>query len=294
MIGKAEGRRQNEENRNMETYGPLFILPSAFCLLPSFHQTFEPHDLLVILLLIVLEGLLSVDNAMVLGLMATRLPEALRGKALSYGLIGALIFRLLAIGGASEFLRWRFAQLIGGLFLLSISMKHLRSSRDSDSARRPCPDSKHDTAATAASPGFWRTVGMIEITDVIFAVDSILAAVALVGPAPPDTPLEQPHPKLWVVLVGGMGGVVLMRYAAFIFIKLLTRFPRLETSAYLLVIVIGGKMTLSFFFDGGGQARHSHLEQFSHPATWIYWGLMAAAFLFGFIPRRFRDDGNDQ
>jgi predicted tellurium resistance membrane protein TerC len=85
---------------------------------------------------------------------------------------------------------------------------------------------------------FWPTVFVIELTDIAFAVDSILAAIAMVGSAHG----AKVHPKLWVVILGGLLGLMLMRFAARIFITLLDRFPRFETSAYLLVIVIGLKL----------------------------------------------------
>ena len=72
-------------------------------------------------------------------------------------------------------------------------------------------------AADEHSDAFWSTVGMIELTDIAFAVDSILAAIALVGAAPTGATV---HPKLWVVMVGGIAGVVMMRFAAVVFIRL--------------------------------------------------------------------------
>src|SRR5205085_5708256 len=109
-------------------------------------------------------------------------------------------------------------------------------------------------AATPVDPAdrgraaFWPTVFVIEMTDIAFAVDSIVAAIGIVGRAPADHPEEAHHPKLWVIVLGGFMGVVLMRFAAVLFIKLLDRFPRFETAAYLLVIVIGLKLCI----DWGG------------------------------------------
>jgi hypothetical protein len=80
---------------------------------------------------------------------------------------------------------------------------------------------------------FWKTVAVIELTDIAFAVDSILAAMALAG---------SKSDKLWVVVAGGILGVILMRFAASVFVRLLERYPRFEVSAYLLVIVIGLKL----------------------------------------------------
>src|SRR3954463_12430121 len=82
-----------------------------------FDQTFEPHDLIVIGVLIVLEGVLSIDNALVLGLLARRLPRPLQKKALTYGLVGAMVFRILAGATAGWLLPWPFAKLLGGLYL---------------------------------------------------------------------------------------------------------------------------------------------------------------------------------
>src|SRR2546425_13006889 len=90
-----------------------------------FGQTFSANDLLVIGLLVVLEGTLSIDNALVLGLLARRLPKNLQGRALTYGLIGAFVFRIIAIGAAAYLLRWRWVKLIGGLYLLYVALRHL-------------------------------------------------------------------------------------------------------------------------------------------------------------------------
>jgi len=90
-----------------------------------FGQTFQPHDLLIVLLLVVLEGVLSIDNALVLGLLARRLPVPLQKKALTYGLIGAFVFRFLAIAVATKLLEWRFIKLLGGGYLVYVAVKHL-------------------------------------------------------------------------------------------------------------------------------------------------------------------------
>src|SRR5215212_218423 len=102
-----------------------------------FGQTFEPHDLAVIALLIVLEGVLSIDNALVLGLLARRLPEHQRKKALTYGLIGAFVFRFIAIATATFLLKWTVFKLLGGGYLVYVAAKYFFFESGEDDEHKP-------------------------------------------------------------------------------------------------------------------------------------------------------------
>ena len=242
-----------------------------------FGQTYSPQDLGVIALLVLLEGLLSIDNALVLALLARRLPKELRAKALTYGLVGAFVFRFIMIGLAQYLLHWRMVKLIGGGYLLWISVQHFFFTR-------PEPQPSLDEADDAATPKFWPTVALIEVTDIAFAVDSILAAIALVGSAPAGH--VGPHPKLWVVITGGMIGVMLIRVAAAGFIRLLERFPRLETTAYLLIMVIGLKLLLDWGFNSAQQPDRADFHHPASPLFWAFWSLMALCIAIGFLPAK--------
>lgn len=226
-------------------------------------------------MLVLLEGLLSIDNALVLALLARRLPKALRGKALTYGLIGSFFFRFLMIGLAQYLLHWRVVKLIGGGYLVWISLQHFLQK---------APEEPDDDSDEAGSASFWGTVARIELTDVAFAVDSILAAIALVGNAPPGH--VGPHPKLWVVVTGGMIGVMLMRVAAAAFIKMLERFPRLETSAYLLVMTIGIKLLIDWGFNTEQQPHRADFQHAASPLFWVFWSVMLICVAAGFLPKR--------
>jgi YkoY family integral membrane protein len=232
-------------------------------------QKFQSQDLAVVLLLTVLEGLLSIDNALVLGLLAKRLPKHLQHKALNWGIILAVVFRFAAIFMASLLLRWTIVKLLGGGYLVYIAVRHLFFESKEEEKEKIVLDAKGHPIIVDEDTGgplrpdqaeleirervpvyikpermptkidnFWPTVISIGLTDIAFAVDSILAAIALVGSAPPGGY----HPKLWVVLLGGLLGIMLLRVAAGVFIWLLGKFPRFEVSAYLLVMVIGCKL----------------------------------------------------
>lgn len=237
-------------------------------------QLFGWPDLWTLAVLTFMEGILSIDNAIVLGLLAKRLPKSLQPKALNWGMMLAFIFRFAAIFAASLLLRWTIVKLLGGGYLAYIAIRHLFFEAKHEEAEQIKLDAHGHPILLEASgaeltPGereedikervpvyikpeekgggtanLWPTVASIGLTDIAFAVDSILAAIALVGSAKDPT---QYHPKLWLVITGGGLGMIVLRFAAGAFIKMLERFPRFELSAYLLVLLIGSKL----LFDWG-------------------------------------------
>lgn len=182
-------------------------------------QTFQISDLGVVAFLVLLEALLSADNALVLAIMVRHLPGKLRHKALLYGLGGAFIFRFIAIVFAGFILSLWWLQAVGAVYLLYIPVKHFATTN-------------RELAVKEIGKGFWPTVVAVEITDIAFAVDSVLAGVALVR-----TPS-----KLWVVYLGAIIGIVLLRFAASLFISLLEKYPLLDHVAYILVGWVGIKL----------------------------------------------------
>ena len=88
-------------------------------------QTVAWGDLAIVGLLVLLEGALSIDNALVLGLLAKRLPKEQQKKALTYGLVGAFAFRFIAVFMATLLLKWRVVKLLGGGYLVYIAVKHM-------------------------------------------------------------------------------------------------------------------------------------------------------------------------
>lgn len=264
-------------------------------------QSFEAHDLAVIGLLVVLEGVLSIDNALVLGVLARRLPKHQQKKALTYGLIGAFVFRFAAIGMAAFLIKWTLVKLLGGAYLAYIAVKHFLFESHAEHDAQ-IETAEHQQQAIAAADGastakgfdkhFWWTVAVIELTDIAFAVDSILAAIGVVGTPKPLTE-GGPNPKLWVIVAGGFIGVIMMRFAAIIFIKMLEKFPRFHSAAYLLVLVIGVKLLI----DWAGYQFHFH-EKFNFhdiksPAFWVFWLSMIACFCVGFLPDKKKQRGFD-
>ena len=86
--------------------------------------------LIVLLSLIVLEGLLSADNAIVLAVMVRHLPLKEQKHALLYGLAGALIFRIIAIFLITILAQYWQIQVLGGLYLLFMAGSHIKEFFD--------------------------------------------------------------------------------------------------------------------------------------------------------------------
>jgi len=242
-----------------------------------FGQTFAPGDLATIALLVALEGLLSIDNALVLGVLAIRLQPHLRAKALSYGLIGAFALRLAAVAAAAVLLRFSILKLVGALYLLWVGGGYF--------FRKTSRADQHASAEPGLSNALWRTIVAIEFTDLAFAVDSILAAVALVGPAPAGSTAAI-HPKLWVIVTGGMLGIILMRFAAAGFSRLLERFPRLHRSAYLLVLLIGVKLFIDWAVNNPEHPNRIDFSNPHHPEIWLFWACAVVCLAMGVLRKK--------
>lgn len=179
----------------------------------------NPANWAVIGTLIVLEGLLSADNALVLAIMVRHLPKEKQHKALFYGILGAYAFRFIAIGLGTYLVKIWWVKLIGAIYLLYLAGSYFWGKQEEDNI----DESK------VASMGFWRTVVAVELMDIAFSMDSILAAFGV-------------SDQTWVLFVGGILGVAMMRGVARIFLKLIEMVPELETTAYILISIIGFKM----------------------------------------------------
>jgi YkoY family integral membrane protein len=222
--------------------------------------TFSPSDLLIVGTLIILEGLLSADNALVLALLVRHLPGEQQKRALLYGLVGAFVLRGLGITFAKWMMGLWWICGIGSLYLIVLAVRHFLTPRHDDEG---------DEAAKArGGRSFWATVAVVELTDLVFAVDSILVAVALV---------HDPS-KVWIVYAGGFLGIILLRIAASFFIKLIHQYPSLDNTAYMLVGWAGVKLasaSLDIYYRALGRPE-PHLMP-----KWLFWVVFALIVIFG-------------
>src|SRR4051794_13904985 len=122
-----------------------------------------------IVTLVFLEGLLSADNALVLAVMVRHLPRDKQLRALRYGIWGAFIFRAIAVALSAVLLRFWLFEVVGGAYLLYLAGAHFLH-REED---------VHANKTTRFGSGFWGTVISVELADIAFSIDSIVAAVAM-------------------------------------------------------------------------------------------------------------------
>jgi len=181
----------------------------------------DPVSWGVIASLILLEGLLSADNALVLAVMVRHLPKAQQKKALFYGLLGAYLFRFLAIGLGTYLVQFTAIKVAGGLYLFYIAYKGLFKKGE-------------DEEAVNRGSSFWKTVLLVELMDIAFSIDSVIAAFGLSG-------------EVWVLFLGGILGVLMMRGVAQLFLRLIDKFPELEQTAFILIALIAAKMIAGAF-----------------------------------------------
>lgn len=192
------------------------------------------RDFVTVGFLVVLEGLLSADNALVMAIMVLGLPMRQHSQALRYGLIGGFAFRVAATLLAVYLIRVSVVRLLGGLYLLYLVNSHFMGHEGGSGGRRSAPKAK---PWLGLSP-FWATVVKVEMVNLAFSIDSILVAVAM-------------SPKTWVVIAGGILGILAMRLVAEQLIKLVQRYPALVDGAFIIIGWVGVKLGLEYLHSIG-------------------------------------------
>jgi YkoY family integral membrane protein len=208
--------------------------------------TMGGDTLLLLPVLILLELVLSADNAIALAAIAQGLDtEALQKKALNIGLIFAFILRVMLILAASWVLNyWQF-EVAGAAYLLWLVYQHF-TSRDED--------------GEASGPKFtalWQAIPTIALTDLAFSLDSVTTAIAL-------------SKDVFVILLGGTIGIIALRFMAGLFIKWLDIYVHLEDAGFVTVAFVGIRLLV--------RVINPELV----PPEWVMVALIFSLFAWGF------------
>lgn len=205
--------------------------------------------------LAVLEGLLSADNALVMAVMVRPLPAQQQQKALTYVMWGAMILRIAGVLLATFIIKYWFLRAFGALYLAYLVVAHFLK-RGAD-----------DAGPKELTGSFWKVVISLNLVNLAFSVDSILAGVALLKPAMRDTATG-----FWIVVAGGLMGLVMVRFASTFFLKLLDRFPALDDVAYVLIGWIAIKLGIETVEQ---VSEVYHLGWHVMMPAWLFWTGMA-------------------
>jgi tellurite resistance protein TerC len=190
----------------------------------------------VIVSLIIIEGLLSVDNMLAIAALASQLPETQKKTALRMGLAGAYIFRLIALFFVGFIMANAWVKFLGAFYLI-----HLMAGHFSNFAK----EHDDDPETIADKPrSFWPTVFAIQLMDLSLSVDNVVTAVAM-------------SPKIWVVCTGVCLGLLTLWMFATISLKLVEKYPILQHTAFLLIGYVGIILLVEMTAD---YAYHVHLH----------------------------------
>jgi YkoY family integral membrane protein len=237
-------------------------------LTPLLNQADQWREVLLLLpLLVALEAVLSADNAIALAAIARGLEDPARQRqALNLGLALALVFRLGLIVAARWVLNFWPLQLAAAAYLLWLCGRHLLlvwSEPEEVAGEAAAADGADSAGAQPGSlhqAGLGSIVATLALTDLAFSLDSVAAAVAV-------------SDRLWLVMAGGVIGVIALRLTAELFIRWLEVYKHLETAGYLAVGLVGIRLLLRL-----------GLPQVV-PPEWLLLLVVAALFAWGFSVR---------
>ncbi len=205
---------------------------------------------ILLLILIVLEAVLSADNAIALAAIAQGLKSPkLQRSALNLGLVVAYVLRMSLILTATWVVKfWQF-ELLGAMYLLWLVFNYFTSDED---------EKNHHHGPEFAS--LWQAIPLIAVTDLAFSLDSVTTAIALAD-------------EIWLILAGGTIGVITLRFLAELFISWLEEYTYLEDAGFITVGFVGLRLL----------ARVINPEWV--PPEWLMIVAIATVFAWGFSKR---------
>ena len=181
-------------------------------------------------IIISLELVLSADNAVALASITKNLNSiSLQERALNIGIFIALLLRILVILTAQFFLNFWPVKLIGGIYLISLSISKIISINTNQSI-----DKENDKISNSDNSLF-KVIILLSVTDLAFSIDSITAAVAI-------------SDQFLLVITGAIIGVIALRFTSGLFIKFLEVYSNLEKAGYIAIAIIGIKLIIQIIF----------------------------------------------
>ena len=195
--------------------------------IPTLDQVDSWSEILTLLpILIILELLLSADNAIALASLTKTLDSpVLRSKALNIGITISLLFRIFLILLSNILLKFIIIRIFAGLYLIYLFISNVFFSSESNIQHSENPETNNNFR-------FLKIVALLSLTDFAFSIDSITTAVAI-------------SDQYILIIFGAIIGVLALRFTSGIFLRLLENFLRLETAGYIAILIVGIKLLLN-------------------------------------------------
>ena len=211
------------------------------------------HTLILLPVLVALEAVLSADNAIALAAIAQGLEsDEMQRRALNLGLVVAFLLRMVLILTASWVLKfWQF-EVLGAAYLLWLVFQYFTSDQEDDAHHHHGP----------RFSSLWQAIPVIALTDLAFSLDSVTTAIAISGG------------EVWLVLTGGLIGILTLRFMAELFIRWLNEYEYLEDAGYLTVALVGARLLIRV------------INADWVPPEWIMVSIIAVVFVWGFSKRK--------
>lgn len=216
----------------------------------SYSSNVGVDTLLLLPVLIALEAVLSADNAIALAAIAQGLASGtMQRRALNIGLVIAFVLRVVLILTATWVLNfWQF-EVLGGCYLLWLVFQHFAAEEDDEHQHH--------------GPRFqsiWQAIPIIAFTDLAFSLDSVTTAIAI-------------SREIWLVITGGLIGVITLRFMAGLFIRWLDEYVHLEDAGFVTVGFVGARLLVRVINENWV------------PPEWVMVALIAVLFIWGFSKR---------
>ncbi len=181
----------------------------------------------VLPVLIVLEVILSADNAVALASISRSLNNIeLQRIALNIGIVISLFLRVCILLAANLIIQYPIFKLIASLYLFSLAVRYFYMKQKEENSEQ-IKESKPNTS-------LFKVIVLLSITDLAFSIDSVTAAVAI-------------SDQILLIITGTLVGVIALRFTADLFIKWLEYFINLETAGYLAVTIVATKLAIQGF-----------------------------------------------
>jgi YjbE family integral membrane protein len=175
--------------------------------------------------IIVVDIILSGDNAVVIALATRSLPPQQQSKAILFGTAAAIGMRVVLTLFAVQLLQYPYLKLVGAVLLLWIG------------ARLLLPEDEHDNGVNAVG-NLWGAVRTILVADVVMSLDNVIAVAGAAGTGPQEARLA--------LLAVGLGlSIPLMIVGSRLLLQLMARWPVIITLGAALMGFVAGEMAVT-------------------------------------------------